>query len=137
VPGACRNNTYSSHTHCCIFWGLITRLAFSSFPSLCHFSLRIIVIGPDTHTAVILPCIVPAAFCMLELVDVICLTHGWIERCVSVSLITLDASALQEQGTPFILWWLSWHYTAEHASYSQPLTTHTNSLSHYRPSLLP
>ncbi len=38
------------------------------------------VISPDTHTLVILR-IVPAAFCMLELVDVICLTHAWIERC--------------------------------------------------------
>jgi len=51
------------------------------FFSLCHFSPRIMVISPDTHFPVILPRIVPAAFCMLELVDVICLIHAWIERC--------------------------------------------------------
>jgi hypothetical protein len=38
-------------------------------------------VSTDTHPLVALPRIVHAAFCMLELVDVICLPHTWIERC--------------------------------------------------------
>lgn len=50
--------------------------AFPSYSSLCHFSLRITV---TPTPLVILPRIVPAAYCMLELMS-FCHAHAWIER---------------------------------------------------------
>lgn len=54
------------------------------FLSLCHFPPRIMVISPDTHPLVIHPplhCSRCILYARVKLVDVICLTHAWIERC--------------------------------------------------------
>ena len=88
VTSECRNHIVFVHITLIASFGSCLRiLLFSLFLSFFRYATFATHHGHHIHTLVILLRIVLAAFCMLELVDVICLTR---EGLSAVSLIRVN-----------------------------------------------